>query len=232
MKMVAKIFVSHSKKDNDIIKFFQGAFSSTNVKAIFEEIEGLKDFNEINKEKIRNDIDKSSAVFVLLSSNVNNLTHTRDWVCWETAIASEKNKDVWIFEPQEQLGHISVVTPSLRHYMIYSQTDDYLRYIIKIIESYDDSHILPTVLMSGIGALFGAVAVEDDRTGGASLGAVGGTALGLALNKPSERPMGISINCRNCSSIYSFHSLSTKKFRCPVCNLPLEFRPLKKISRV
>jgi hypothetical protein len=38
---MAQIFVSHSAKDKELVSFLSKAFSSTNVKAVFEEFEAI-----------------------------------------------------------------------------------------------------------------------------------------------------------------------------------------------
>ena len=169
---------------------------------------------EITPKKISEDIEQSNALFVLLSKNVQNLPYTRDWVVWETGVA--KNKDIWIFEPYNEFGSISIITPIVKHYVIFGINDSYLGYIRKIIESYDNSHVLSTVLIStGIGALLG-------KGEGATLGAMTGLALS---DKSKDRPSGIEINCSNCNSTYNVHLPDgLSNFRCPVCNNYLELR--------
>ncbi len=213
---MAQIFVSHSKRDQDLVGFFSSAFAGTKVKAVFEEFEKILT-GEITSPKVMQDIENSNAVFVILSQNVQKIPHTRDWVVWETGIA--KNKDIWVFEPYSQLDSISVVTPYLRHYVIFSMTEDWFGYIRNIIESYDDSHILPTVLT---GAGIGAALAEEDKVGGAFLGGIGGAIAGHVLfGKSIERPRGWDIVCSNCRSSYNAHIPQEMVFRCPVCNTHL-----------
>lgn len=211
---MAQIFISHSKRDKDLRNFFSNAFAGTKVEAIFEEFEEILT-GKITSDKIARDIENSKAIFVILSSNVENIPHTRDWVVWETGMA--KNRDIWVFEPYPQLGRISVVTPYLRHYVVFDLNDAWLGYIRRIIESYDDSHVLPTLMgTGGIGALL----AEKDKIGGAALG----TLVGLAISdKSNERPMGIGVECSNCSSSYNIHiPQGLELFRCPVCNTYLK----------
>ncbi len=211
---MAQIFISHSKKDKDFVDFFSKTFATTKVKAIFEEFEKILT-GKITRPKVERDIETSNAIFVILSQNVESMPHTRDWVVWETGVA--KNKDIWIFEPYSQFGRISVLTPSLRHYVIFDTNDACLGYIEKIIESYDDSHIAQTVLIGGgIGMAFGKVK-------GAVIG--GGLAAILASNKSKERPTGIGVTCKDCCSSYNIHiPQGMNIFRCPVCNKPLKFK--------
>ena len=215
---MAQIFVSHSKRDKDLVDFFSNAFATTKVKAIFEEFEKIL-AGEITSCRVVQDIENSKALFVVLSQNVHDIPHTRDWVVWETGIA--KNKDIWVFEPYSQFGSIAIVTPYLRHYVIFGSTQDWLGYIRRIIESYDDSHTLLTVLLTGLtGAGIGAALSGKDKAGGAAAGGIGGTIAGLTISDRSKkRPMGLNIVCVNCHSSYNIHtSQGMNSFRCPVCN--------------
>lgn len=219
MKIImAEIFVSHSGKDKDLRDFFSNAFAGTKVRAIFEEFDKINR-GTVSTAQISRDIENSKAVFVILSQNVQGIPHTRDWVVWETGVA--KNKDIWIFEPFSQFGLISVVTPLLRHYVIFDIVDSWLGYIRGIIESYDDSHVLPTLLLTGgLGAL---LVSEHDKAGGAALGALAGLVLS---DKSKDRATGTGVTCYNCSSFYNIHiPLGTDKFRCPVCNSFLQLIP-------
>lgn len=211
---MARIFVSHSGKDKDIVNFFSNAFASAQVKGIFEEFEKILVGN-ITSSQITQDIENSNAIFVLLSHNVQNIPHTRDWVVWETGAA--KNKDIWVFEPFEELGLISVITPYLKHYVRFATNESHLGYIRKIVESYDDSNVLPTTLLTtGIGALLG-------KGPGAVLGGLGGLAIS---DNSKNRPMGVEINCFHCSSFYNIHlPQGVDVFRCPVCNSYMKFLP-------
>lgn len=211
---MAQIFISHSKKDKDLRDFFSNAFAGTKVKAIFEEFEKIF-ISKVTSEQIAKDIEKSKAVFVILSQNVQDIPNTRDWVVWETGVA--KSRDIWVFEPYPQFGRISIVTPYLRHYVIFDTSDAWLGYIRRIIESYDDSHVLPTLLVTGgIGALL----AEKDKIGGAALGTLAGIAIS---DKSKERPTGIGVICSDCSSSYNIHIPQEMNiFRCPVCNMHLK----------
>jgi hypothetical protein len=174
---MAQIFISHSQKDKNLRDFLSNAFAGTKVKPIFEEFEKI--FRGIvTSVHIAKDIENSKAVFVILSQNVQNIPHTRDWVVWETGVA--KSRDIWVFEPYSQFGGISIVIPYLRHYVIFDTNDDWLAYIRRIIESYDDSHVLPTLLLTGG---IGAALAEKDKIGGAVLGALAGIAISADISK-------------------------------------------------
>jgi hypothetical protein len=151
---MANIFVSHSAKDRQLVSFFNNCRGTSPVGLVWEEIEKM--FNgHVSAKKIGADIEQSKAVFVILTANVESLQHTRDWVTSEAAAASKK--DVWVFERVAEGGQISVVIPFARHYVLYEPIDASIPYIRSIINSYDDSHVLPTIAIAGgLGALSGS----------------------------------------------------------------------------
>ncbi len=204
---MAQIFVSHSADDKEIKGFFGTIFAITNVKAIYKEIGGFST-PEAGLD-IQNDIQHSKAIFVLLGPNVQRIRHTRDWVVWESAIASPMHKDIWVFEPHERLGEIDVIIPHVDHYMVYQQTKDYQEYIRQIIESYDDSQVLPTAL---VGA---ALWQLTEKT------LLDAFLIDALIADPSEkRPRGVPIKCPKCQVSHRLHTLHTHldTIRCPACN--------------
>lgn len=137
---------------------------------------------------------------MLLGPNVQRKQHIRDWVVWESGIASTMGKDIWVFEPCERLGEINVTIPHVDHYMVYQPTKDYQDYTKQIIESYDDSQVLPNAF---------------------KVSALGGSRRELIralMADPSEkRPNGAPIKCPKCQVSYRLHThLDT--IRCPACN--------------
>jgi hypothetical protein len=188
------------------------AFAGTKVKPHLEELEKVPPTG-VTAEKIERDILASNAVFVLLSENAEDLRHTRDWINWECGTA--KNKDIWIFEPVESLGKIRVVIPRFNHYALYERDDDWRKYLLSIIESYDDSHVIPALTASTVG---GALLNEEDRGGGASTGFFVGL-VGLLIHSATKPSYGIDVKCPKCFSNYKIHRFGN--FRCAVCNANL-----------
>jgi hypothetical protein len=190
------------------------ATTPTNVRAIFEELEKTPPLG-VTADKIENDIKASNALFVLLSENVEELQHTRDWVTWECGRAV--NKEVWVFEPAASHGKISIAVPKVNHYVIYEETEEWRVYIRSIIENYDDSKVLPTLLAT---ATTGAAINDKDRVDGA-IGGLAVGVLGLLLQAATKPSLGFEMRCYNCWSVYRLHKGNTGEFRCPVCNAKL-----------
>ncbi|KKM20182.1 hypothetical protein LCGC14_1648040 [marine sediment metagenome] len=223
MVLIGQIFISHSRKDKEIVNFFGTILGSTRVKGVFKEIEGFKSEEEF--QEIQKDIQNSSAIFILLGENVQNLYHTRDWVVWESAIASTSGTEIWIFEPLELLGKINVIFPHLNHYLIYKFDQDYQKYIRDIIESYDDADVLPATVAGSILGGVGGTAIEALISKEAKLSGIG-TILGVGIvgviasfmaDPSRKRPTGILIKCSECKNEYRIH-MKIPKIRCPICN--------------
>lgn len=216
---MSQIFVSHSRADKDGIDFINRAFASTKVEAKYEEVEAIL-HGRRSAAEISRDIVQSNALFVLLGKETEELRHTRDWVAWESGVATgaafQANKDVWVFEPLDESAQLSVVIPHLRHHVCFEITDPWLAYIRSIVSSYDDSHVLPAALAgAGIGAGLGSAP-------GAVVGGI--AALILAANKQS-RPIGLPVQCPKCHSNYNIHRDPARNImRCPVCNARLQIQ--------
>jgi hypothetical protein len=207
---MAQIFISHSANDGSLVDFFSRGGARSKVRLVFEEIEKLVT-GSVNAIQIRASIEASNAVFVLLSKHVQYIPHTRDWVIWESGVAH--NKDIWVFERHSDRGQISIVTPFLRHYVVFEPIDLHFQYLSRIIASYDDSVVLPAMAATGtLGATLGGV--------GAIIGAIAGAVL---ANPARSRPPGVQITCQLCMSSYAIHlPQGMVVFRCPVCNKTLK----------
>lgn len=104
---MTSIFISHSKQDSDIISTFKSAFNESDVYPVLMEFER---FSNPPWMTIKNNIENSRALFVLLSNNLKISPHTQNWVSYEVGIAVEANKEVWVFEDlkRNQL-HVSIM---------------------------------------------------------------------------------------------------------------------------
>ncbi len=207
---MAQIFISHSKHDADIKRFFGDLFGRSNVKALSVEYEK---YHPPAWRYIQPQIAKSAAVFVLLGPNVQQLAHTQVWIGSETG-GVPQGKEVWVFEHTQYPCDIPI--PNVHHYMIYDYGEECQNYIRAIIESYDDSATLPSLVAGGAG---GAAI-------GGPLGAIVGALLVTSATSPARnRPLGVIVTCPNQQCLYSFH-LHTRvnRFPCPVCRNQMQVR--------
>jgi len=125
-------FVSHSKYDVDIRKSFSEVFAVSGLMPKYMEFER---FAPPAGTKIREQIQKSQVVFLLLGPNIRKSSFTENWVAFEVGLACAFNKEVWVFEPLDLASDFPV--PYVTDYMPYnlqeSQCFDYIR---KVMEAY------------------------------------------------------------------------------------------------
>jgi DNA-directed RNA polymerase subunit RPC12/RpoP len=211
---MTQIFISHSRRDEQAKNFFYRAFSGTAVRPIWMEYEGTP--SKTIDEEIERKIQASNAVFFLLSETVENTLFTRDWMLWENGKVREK--DIWLFEPEESFGKVTVLLPRFRHFVRYQRTKPCRDYVNSIVRSYDDSSALG---WAGAGAGIGALLSTEERGGGAIVGGLVG-AIAESIRR-SKAPPGTHVNCLKCSYSYSVHlPSSTREFRCARCNNRME----------
>jgi len=202
---MASIFLSHSKRDEGSVSLLSKAAAGTRVelyRAEFETQIGI----DADAEELEREIDNSKALFIALSSHVQNTLHTRDWVLWETGCA--KGKDIWVFE-NAATRPSSVAIPKFSHYVLYYDTIEWIQYITRIIDSY---RWLETVPAMASGAAIGLAWGPG--------GSLVGSAAGWVASIPSRsRPIGTKYKCPGCSRDVAIHfTQGTPLTRCPTCN--------------
>lgn len=208
---MAQIFISHSQRDETIKNLFLRAFRGSGVQDIYREYENAP-ATGVSAELIRQDIELSSAVFVLLSETVQSLPFTRDWILFECGIAVAKQKPIWVFEPYGSFGRITMTIPSFAHYVRFGETDPWRQYINSIAASYDDTPAIARLVVTALGAWVYGVP-----------GAVVSLLGSLAVFPGSEHPEGHPTGCPNCGRAFVAHLPGeSEPFRCPNC----EFIPL------
>lgn len=168
--MYKKVFISHSRLDPRV-DFFHKIFSGLETKAIWAEYEDIYDFKWDRSpwEKIREQVNASDAVFVLLSHPLLNLVHTNNWVSFEIGLAANSRKllqprnlaglDVYVFEPIDE--QIDFPVPYCTYYMLYNTTTDHLDFLKRLItaepepsEPFGEPYFCPHTLACGIGFYF------------------------------------------------------------------------------
>ncbi len=89
-----QIFISHSSKDEDLIKIIQTAFINSDIAPFFAKRVMT---GEHPIKKIVGAIERSIGLFALITPNVVNETRTRDWVIFELGVAEAKNIPLFIW---------------------------------------------------------------------------------------------------------------------------------------
>ncbi|MCW4017079.1 MAG: zinc-ribbon domain-containing protein [Candidatus Bathyarchaeota archaeon] len=135
MTSVRQIFVSHSKHDKDIVASFDKVFARTGVKSACMEFE---DVSAPEWFKIKNTINESKAVFVLLGPNVRSSIYTQNWIAFEVGLACALGKGVWVFE-QLNSKIVDFPIPYVTNYMVYNlEEQGHFEYVREIIEGLRD----------------------------------------------------------------------------------------------
>ncbi len=136
------VFVSHSKHDVELKKYFSQIFAHIGLKAKFMEWENLD--NKYAGKEISDIIRGSwfgenvSAVIVLLSSNLTNPPsafpqYTHNWVNFEVGVSAGVRKPVWVFEDFREF--IQFPIPYVTDYCQYTlNSDSDIKFIGEILE--------------------------------------------------------------------------------------------------
>jgi len=204
---MTSIFLSHSQHDYNVVNIFKSAFNGSDVYPILMEYEK---FSNPPWLAIKNNIENSRALFVLLSNNLKISDYTQNWVSYEVGIAVEANKEVWVFEDIN--NQVIFPLPQVHHYMLYSSSHvESLEYLKTIIRSY-------ALNANGavVGGLLSLIAFSNPIV------AIIGAAIGSQINIPN-RPVGTRITCPyvNCGITFQYHNMVTT-IKCPSCRQPFQ----------
>lgn len=92
-----QIFISHSAKDKEISSFFIRKFGNTSVKPVLMEYEKWSRNNRPNWKWIKDEIQKSSALFLVLTKNLVKNEYTQNWISFEIEVAATSHPTIPIF---------------------------------------------------------------------------------------------------------------------------------------
>lgn len=204
------IFLSHSQRDAEIIQIFSNAFNDTKVVPILMEYEK---FTNPPWKEIKNRIQNSSALFVLLGPNIQYSEYTKHWIIYEIGIADSFNKQIWIFE--DVRNEVFFPIPHVNHYVLYDQfQSESLNYLQEIIKSY------ATNPYGALGGLLLGAAVSINP-----IVALAGLLIGSKLGIPSK-PLGIRLTCpyEDCRITFEFYH-SNRDLTCPSCRRYFHWEP-------
>lgn len=123
---MVSVFVSHSKHDSHIRKYFSEIFSDIGLRATFMELKNLtgkyagQEISRMIRAGLLSGHD-TAAVFVLLGENLENppdREFTHNWVTFEAGAAASCLKPVWVFE--EFGKFIRYPIPFVTDYVLYT----------------------------------------------------------------------------------------------------------------
>ncbi|MBA7501459.1 hypothetical protein ES706_00029 [subsurface metagenome] len=207
---MTSIFISHSQKDVETLNYFNNLFGGTLIKAIRAEFER---YERPPWTAIKNWVNESSAVFLLLGPNLRGSIFTSNWVSFEVGLACQARKSVWIFEQVKE--PVDFPVPYLTNYMLYDPASRVsFERIQEIVQSYDST---PQLAGAALGALLGAafVAVVAGKKGTIPGAFIGGV-IGASLTRKTS--YGIQIKCPHddCGISFMLHT-KVDNFLCPTC---------------
>ncbi|MFC2001270.1 hypothetical protein ACFLUZ_02060 [Chloroflexota bacterium] len=131
--MYKTVFISHSKDDPNL-GFFQRVFAALPIESIWMELEDIKPPPYIS---IIENVNRSDALFVLISEHLLDKQHTNNWVSFEVGLAANREKvsetgltassshglDVYVFESIDQ--HTPFAVPYFTHFMRYPKENKF-----------------------------------------------------------------------------------------------------------
>lgn len=138
--MYKTVFISHSKHDRRL-EFFHKVFSGLHTKAVWMEFENIK---PPPYQSIKNFVNESNALFVLLSPELFNLKHTANWVAFEVGLAAnwrspaliqkiiQDRIDVYVFEPLSE--RVDFCVPYCTYYMQYNESDVEVKFLKELVD--------------------------------------------------------------------------------------------------
>lgn len=93
-----RIFVSHSSKDTKLIRLTELTFANREIEPYFA---GIRIEGKNPVDKIIEAITGSIGLFVIITPNAVNDTHTRDWIVFEIGVAKAKGITVFVWMDQK-----------------------------------------------------------------------------------------------------------------------------------
>ena len=214
------VFISHSKKDVELVRVIKTNFMSAGITPLFME------FTPESKPpyaKIEENIKNSDAVFLFLTQNIISSKYTENWISFEVGLAKAANKPLFLTEDINNKVHYPV--PYVSSYILYEPTkiEDWrtIQQILLNLKRLIENKKFLVGLTVG-GAILGGLINKKDRVCGALLGGSYGMVFGgilTALNQ-ATKTYRINVSCPKCKLSFDYYSIFTQ-FPCPSCRTEL-----------
>ena len=206
---MANIFISHSKRDAKTVAAFSNVFARTTIRAILAEFENYLIPPWI---QIKDYVQQSSALFVLLSPHLSGSPFTQNWLSYEVGLACGMNKPVWVYEHLQ--NPVQFPIPYLTDYVLYDPSSrEHLNAIKRLVEGYDPTPGIAGLVLGGLigGAISGGA--------GAGVGAMMGSA---AFQRKTQ---GAPVRCphQSCGVPFQLHT-QVQQLLCPACRQNIDLR--------
>ncbi len=204
------IFISHSKRDEELILRIKKILENVGHAPIIEEFIPAEKQLPIPYEEIRTNVEKCEFLFLFLTDNIIATPYTQTWVAYEVGLASHSSKSLFVFE---RIGNpIPFPIPYLTDYALFDpdKTEDILM-LQELTKNL--GKLRRDLLTAGGGALVGSAF--------GPLGMVLGTVIGYMLGpKPNPPP---KVKCTYCNIAFNYYS-PYKEFNCPSCRKKIDLR--------
>ena len=207
---MAIIFISHSKRDENLVLNVKKILENVGHSPIIEEFIPAEKQLPVPYEEIRTNVEKCEFLFVFLTDNVVMTPYTQNWVIYEVSLAAHSSKSVYVFE---RIGSpIPFPIPYLTDYALFDpdNTNDILT-LQQLTKNL--GKLRRDLLTAGGGALLGSPLGPV----GMVLGAIVGYVLGPKPNPPPK------VKCNQCNISFNYYS-PYKEFNCPSCRKKIDLR--------
>lgn len=202
---MANIFISHSKRDKELVTAMAKVLKNIRHNPIIEEFIPEEEKESVPYEEIRKNVGVSDFVFLFLTDNIVATEYTHNWVAFETGLTASAQKRLFVFE---RAGiPVPYPIPYLTDYMIFDadSTNDILD-IQTLSKKLDE---VPTgVIGAGIGALLGLPFGPI----GLIIGGLAGGVLGASASEQI-----LKTQCPHCGVSFNYYSPKYSRFSCPAC---------------
>ena len=205
---MATIFISHSKKDKDLVLATKKMLENMRHTPIIEEFIPTEKQKTIPSEEIRSNVEKSDFLFLFLTDSVVATPFTRNWVIYEVGLASASSKKVFVFE---RMGTpVEFPIPYLTDYALFNpyNTEDILalQSLTKDLGKFRRD-LLTAGGGAAIGSMFGPAGIV-----------IGGVLGYLAGPKQTKPPV---VKCGHCNVAFNYYS-KHREFSCPSCRTNID----------
>jgi TIR domain len=112
--MPEQIFISHSNKDDEIVAYFTGKFDDKGIKPVLMEYEKWSREGRPNWMWIKDGIQKSKALFLILTKNLVKEAYTQNWIAFEIGVASTRIPEIPVVVFKEE--KVDFPVPFLSHF--------------------------------------------------------------------------------------------------------------------
>ena len=202
------VFISHSRRDRELIKSITSALTNVDITPIIEEFIPEKKKEPVPYKEIRKKIRFSNAVFLFLTDNIMMTEHTKNWIIFEDGIAAASGKQLFLFERKGI--PLEYPVPYLTDYMIFDKKSmkDLLRIqsISKRLKSY----------FSVEEGLLTSTSIPYDSAGMVLWGLY--SIFKISRKSKVLKQLGlVRVECPRCKVGFYYYSPKHSPFLCPAC---------------